>query len=313
MKTGLPLPEEGVGQGSPSHPPPPQGVPRQAPTDCHTDTKASLPLLPISSNTSPIFSPKAGQMLHTWRCTFGEQSILQRGAGFSSGHQQITSPLGKMLPAQLQVGAGCTQALFTGLTSVVGQSLLQGLSLACPLPCLARGCVYVCAPGQCATGCNNYKSVRRSSLKIPLSMVLGTSVGASHGGACAFHPGQWDDGEGLEEAPQSHSKEKLEEVHTAGPPFPAPSLASFISMGSQQKADPNPPSTSVLPHTQAKSMLHTSNPMICYLQGQGPGWKPCLPIHPSSTKDHRAVRSLLQWGTWWDSSAQHPTPQDGAL
>lgn len=182
MKTGLPLPGEGVGQGSPSHPPPPQGLPRQAPTDCHTDTKASLPLLPNSSNTSPIFSPKAGQILHTWRCTFGEQSILQRGVGFSSGHQQITSPLGKMLPAQLQVGAGCTQALFTGLTSVVGQSLLQRLSLACPLPCLARGCVYVCAPGQCATGCNNYKSVRRSSLKIPLSMVLGTSVGASHGG-----------------------------------------------------------------------------------------------------------------------------------
>lgn len=72
------------------------------------------------------------------------------------------------------------------------------------------------------------------------------------------------------------------------------------------KADHKPPSTSVLPHSQAKSMLHTSNPIICYLQGQGPGWKPCLPVHPSSTKDHKAVQSLLQWGPWWQGDREHP-------
>lgn len=76
--------------------------------------------------------------------------------------------------------------------------------------------------------------------------------------------------------------------------------------------------TSRLPHSKAKSTLHASNPIICYLQGQGPGWKPCPPLHPSSTKDHRAMWSLLWHGarrgqgpSW--GSAQHPDPQDEVL
>lgn len=76
--------------------------------------------------------------------------------------------------------------------------------------------------------------------------------------------------------------------------------------------------TSRLPRSKAKSTLHASNPIICYLQGQGPGWKPCPPLHPSSTKDHRAMWSLLWHGarrgqgpSW--GSAQHPDPQDEVL
>lgn len=45
---------------------------------------------------------------------------------------------------------------------------------------------------------------------------------------CAPHWGQGEDGEGWEQAPQSHNNE----APTVGPPFPAPSLVSFISMGS---------------------------------------------------------------------------------
>lgn len=76
--------------------------------------------------------------------------------------------------------------------------------------------------------------------------------------------------------------------------------------------------TSRLPRSKGKSMLHTSNPIICYLQGQGPSWKPCPQAQPSSTKDRRAMWSLLRRGArrgqgqpW--SSAWHPDPQDGVL
>lgn len=76
--------------------------------------------------------------------------------------------------------------------------------------------------------------------------------------------------------------------------------------------------TSRLPRSKAKSMLHASNPVIRYLQGQGPGGKPCPPLHPTSTKDHRAMWSLLwhgarrgqgpSWGSAW-----YPDPQDEVL
>lgn len=76
--------------------------------------------------------------------------------------------------------------------------------------------------------------------------------------------------------------------------------------------------TSRLPCSKAKSMLHASNPIICYLQAQGPSCKPCPPAHPGSTEDHRAMRSLLRRGArrgqglpW--ASARHPHPQDGVL
>lgn len=61
--------------------------------------------LHISSTTSAILSPKAGQRLHAQRCTSGEQSIFPRGSRL----RQVTSlpapsqhiPIGKMLPAGL--------------------------------------------------------------------------------------------------------------------------------------------------------------------------------------------------------------------
>lgn len=100
VKAGLPLPGTclapwGGGPGraptpallSPSPPPSSaissQGLhlpPRCAPADCHADAKLSLSPLPISSTTSPIFSPLARRRLPAWRCTFGEQSILPRGS-----------------------------------------------------------------------------------------------------------------------------------------------------------------------------------------------------------------------------------------
>lgn len=78
------------------------------------------------------------------------------------------------------------------------------------------------------------------------------------------------------------------------------------------------PRAHLLPHSQAKSTLHASNPIICYLRGQGPGWKPCLPARPSSGQDHGAMRSLLRraaqrgQGPPW-ASAQHSSLRDGAL
>lgn len=99
--------------------------------------------------------------------------------------------------------------------------------------------MYVCVSGQHATGCNNYKSVRSGSLKNPISVVLGTGAGASHSGAACSAPragGEWG-GVGA-----GTTKPQQGEAPAAGLPFPAPSLVSFISMGSQHRADPDPPS-----------------------------------------------------------------------
>lgn len=61
-------------------------------------------------------------------------------------------------------------------------------------------------------------------------------------GLCAPHPTQWEEGEGWEQAPQRLNKEAPEEALKGDPHFPAPSLFSFISMGSQHRGDPDPPS-----------------------------------------------------------------------
>lgn len=61
-------------------------------------------------------------------------------------------------------------------------------------------------------------------------------------GLYAPHPIEREEGEGWELAPQRLNKETPDEALKANPHSPASSLLSFISMGSQLRANPDPPS-----------------------------------------------------------------------
>ena len=114
--------------------------PRHVPAHCHTDAKPSLFPQPISSTTSPVFSLKAAQRLHAQRwCTFREQSILPRGSRLQqwlpAGHiPPCSEPAHPRRGRCCQYSSRCTQALSIGCMSILGRSLLWGLSLACALP-----------------------------------------------------------------------------------------------------------------------------------------------------------------------------------
>jgi len=61
-----------------------------------------------------------------------------------------------------------------------------------------------------------------------------------------------------------------------------------------------------LPRSKAKSMLHSSNPIVWYLEGQGHGWKPCPPAAPRSHTIPAAAQCPVVTGTAW---GQCPAPQ----
>lgn len=111
--------------------------PRYAPAHCHTGTKSSLSCCPAAAALAPSPPQKPGRGARA-----GSRASPRGGTGFSSSCQPVTPlpapsqhiPTGDNAATQLWVRAGGTQALSTGCTSMVGQTVPWGLSLACPLP-----------------------------------------------------------------------------------------------------------------------------------------------------------------------------------
>lgn len=152
-----------------------------------------------------------------------------------------------------------------------GGSHCSGAVTGCPLPpqgCLTRAvhvcvcgsvymcggvCVWVCVGlsvcvGVCAPA-KDYRSVRSSSLRNPMSVVLGTGAGVSQSGAVFSTPHAVGRRGRVGAGPQRLNKEAPDEALKADPRFPAP-FPSF-------QWAPSPGQTQTLP---ASGPLHQPLP-----------------------------------------------------
>lgn len=212
-----------------------------------TATKTPSPTCPCCPSAAPPLPsspPKAGQRL---------ELHIQGAEHPPRGYQALAGHIPLLQPIHPHQGRCCQHGWGSGLGAQehfprvhkCGGSHCPGAvtGLSPPQGCLARAgcvCVIVCVTVcVCAAGCEDYTCVSSSSLRNPMSVVWG--AGASQSGAVCSTPHA--EGEGWELAPQRLNKEAPDGALKANPHFPAPSLFSFISVGSQLRADPDPPST----------------------------------------------------------------------
>lgn len=203
-----------------------------------TATKTPSPTCcPSAAPPVPSSPPKSGQRLEL-HIQGGEH--LPRVYQALAGHVLLLQPRHPHQERCCQHGWGSgpdAHEHFSLGARVWWESLLfWGCHRPVPSPGLfSQGCMCVCVC-VCAAGCKDYKSVSSSSLRNPMSVVWGTGAGVSESGAVCSTP--HTEGEGWELAPQTLNKEAPDEALKANPHSPAPSLFSFISMGSQLRADP---------------------------------------------------------------------------